>query len=319
VIQGETIVIKKALLALLFVICGVLLSQDATVIAQDVKATRAKAIAQADIQKGLKATNGIAGGESFQIVPDVVIRRRLAGPNNASVHSTATDGQNMTEVMVITDGSGTIMTGGTYVDQAPEYQKKDRTKGITGGVTHDVKAGDVIVVPAGTAHWFPKINGQVTMIEARLPVSAPAKFMTKAEVMKQVAAAPWGIGGQTYSIISASGPAKANSIGLRHREKGRGNDASIHSTGTDGVDATEVMIILDGGGTFMSDGTHVDTNPDYASKDRTKGITGGVSREVKAGDVLVYPPGTSHWFSNVSDQVTMIEVRLPGDVTKGNQ
>ena len=157
------------------------------------------------------------------------------------------------------------------------------------------------------------------MIEARLPVNAPAKFASKAEVMKAVAAADWGIGGQTYAIVPASEPTRANSVGFRHREKGRGNDASIHSTETDGVNATEVMIVLAGGGTFISDGKYVDTNPGYGKKDRTKGITGGVSREVKAGDVFVYPPGTSHWFSNIPDQVTMIEVRLPGDVTKGNQ
>ena len=51
---------------------------------------------------------------------------------------------------MITDGSGTIMTGGTYVDQASEYQKKDRAKGITGGVAREVKAGDVIVLPPGS-------------------------------------------------------------------------------------------------------------------------------------------------------------------------
>ena len=304
-------------LALFLVMCGALLSRDVAVLAQAGKATRAKYIPQADIQKGLTATNGIAGGQVFQIVPNLVIRRRLDGPNNASAHSLATDGEDVTEVVVITDGSGTFMTGGTFVDQASDYQKKERAKGITGGVARDVSAGDVIVIPPGTPHWFTKINRRVTMIEARVPVSAPAKFVSKAEVMTQVAAAPWGIGGQTYAIVPASGPARANSIGLRHREKGRPNDASIHSTDTDGVNATEIMIILDGGGTFVSEGTHVDTNPIYTSKDRATGITGGLSREVKAGDVLLYSPGTSHWFSNVSEQVTMIEIRLPGDVTTG--
>jgi len=315
-------VIRKAFVAMFCIVCSVLLSQDVTVMAQDVRTTRAKYISQADIQKGLgqvTATNGIPGGQAFQIVPNLVIRRRLAGPNNASIHSAATDGEDVTEVMVITDGSGTIMTGGTYVDEASEYQKKDRAKGITGGVAREVKAGDVIVLPPGTPHWFTKVNGRVTMIEVRLPVRAPAKFMSKTEVMTAVAAADWGIGGQTYVIIPASEPTRANSVGFRHREKGRPNDASIHSTETDGVNATEVMIVLDGGGTFISDGNYVDPNPAYGSKDRTKGITGGVSREVKAGDIILYPPGTSHWFSNIPDQVTMIEVRLPGDVTKGNQ
>jgi mannose-6-phosphate isomerase-like protein (cupin superfamily) len=44
----------------------------------------------------------------------------------------------------------------------------DRTKGITGGAAHDVKPRDAIVVPAGTPHWFRKINGHVTMLEIRI-------------------------------------------------------------------------------------------------------------------------------------------------------
>ena len=107
--------IRKAFVAMFCIVCSVLLSQDVTVMAQDVRTTRAKYISQADIQKGLgqvTATNGIPGGQAFQIVPNLVIRRRLEGPNNASIHSAATDGEDVTEVMVITDGSGTIMTGG---------------------------------------------------------------------------------------------------------------------------------------------------------------------------------------------------------------
>ena len=89
-------------------------------------------------------TNRLPGGQAFQIVPNLVIRRRLEGPNNASIHSAATDGADVTEVMAIPTVRGMIMTGGTYVDQASEYQKKDRAKGITGGVAREVKAGDVI-------------------------------------------------------------------------------------------------------------------------------------------------------------------------------
>ena len=313
---------RKALLARFFMGCGVLISQNSTVMAQNVMATGAKIISQADIQKGLGGAtpaNGLAGGQAFPIIPGVVVRRRLEGLNNASVHSTETDGVSATEVMVITGGSGTIMTGGTFVDQAADYQKKDRAKGITGGVTHDVKAGDVIVLPPGTPHWFTKINGQVTMVEARFPISTSPRFMTNAEVMQELGKAEWGIGGKTYAIIPTSKPTMANSVVIRHREKGRPNDASIHSTETDGVDATEVMVVLEGGGTFVTYGNHVDTNPDYRKKDRTKGITGGVTTEVKAGDILVYPPGTSHWFSNVFGQVTLLELRIPGDVTKGNK
>ena len=45
--------IRKALVAMFCIVCSVLLSQDVTVMAQDVRTTRAKYISQADIQKGL--------------------------------------------------------------------------------------------------------------------------------------------------------------------------------------------------------------------------------------------------------------------------
>ena len=164
--------IRKVFVALFLMVCGVLISHDVIVRAQDVMTTPAKFMSKAEILKGLDVgtpTNGIAGGQAVQIVPDLLIRRRLEGPNNASIHSTETDKVNATEVMVVLDGSGTFITGGNYVDTNPDYSKKDRAKGITGGVTHDVKSGDVVVIPPGTSHWFSKINGQVTMIEARFP------------------------------------------------------------------------------------------------------------------------------------------------------
>ena len=55
------------------------------------------------------------------------------------------------------------LTGGTMPDP------NDRTAGIKGGESHDVKPGDFIVIPPGTAHWFSRINGQITYLEIRLP------------------------------------------------------------------------------------------------------------------------------------------------------
>ena len=142
--------------------------------------------------------------------------------------------------------------------------------------------------------------------------TSPVKFFSKADVTQALAGTKWGIGGQTFPIIAATPPTMASSIIIRHREEGRPNDASVHSTETDKVNATEVGIILTGGGIFITGGDYVDTNPEYTKKDRTKGITGGVTRQVKAGDVVVIPPGTSHWFSKVNGEVTLIEARFPG-------
>jgi quercetin dioxygenase-like cupin family protein len=37
-----------------------------------------------------------------------------------------------------------------------------------------VKPGDFVVIPPGTAHWFSRIDGQITYLEVRLPGDALA-------------------------------------------------------------------------------------------------------------------------------------------------
>ena len=108
---------------------------------------------------------GAVGGQAVTIVPGMVLRRRMAGPNNASVHTAAGDKQDVTEVYEIVDGAGTFVTGGTFANPA------DRTAGIKGGESRRVAKGDFIVIPAGTTHWFSSIEGSITYLEARFPNS----------------------------------------------------------------------------------------------------------------------------------------------------
>ena len=42
---------------------------------------------------------------------------------------------------------------------------------IQGGVNHELKEGDVIVIPAGTPHWFSKINGSIVYLVIRIDPS----------------------------------------------------------------------------------------------------------------------------------------------------
>jgi len=105
---------------------------------------------------------GIVAGQSTQVVQagggQIIVRRRMAGPNNASVH------EDLTEVYQFVAGSGTLVTGGTLPDP------KDRTAGITGGVAQKVQPGDFVVLPPGTPHWFSQIDGSITYVETRFPV-----------------------------------------------------------------------------------------------------------------------------------------------------
>jgi mannose-6-phosphate isomerase-like protein (cupin superfamily) len=110
-----------------------------------------------------KPALGIVAGQTATVAPGVVVRRRQAGPNNASVHTAEGDKQDVTEIYQFLEGSGTFVTGGTMPDP------NNRTAGIRGGESHDVKPGDFVVIPPGTAHWFSAINGQITYLEIRLP------------------------------------------------------------------------------------------------------------------------------------------------------
>jgi hypothetical protein len=165
-------VTRKVLVGLFCIVSSGLMSHGFILMAQNTMTAPGKYVPKAQTMKGLDESKdplGIVAGQSSEIVPGVVVRRRLEGPNNASIHSTSTDGQDVTEIVEIIDGSGTFMTGGTWVDKTEPLKNKDRTKGIVGGESHEVKAGDFIVLPPGTAHWFSKVNGHVTMVEIRYP------------------------------------------------------------------------------------------------------------------------------------------------------
>ncbi len=92
-----------------------------------------------------------------EFAPEIFVRRRFASqPNNASIHPVRD------EIYHVIAGGGTLMTGGTVADPG------DRTAGLRGGETRQIRAGDVIVIPAGMPHWFSRIDGSITYMNIRL-------------------------------------------------------------------------------------------------------------------------------------------------------
>jgi uncharacterized protein GlcG (DUF336 family)/mannose-6-phosphate isomerase-like protein (cupin superfamily) len=77
-------------------------------------------------------------------------RREAQG--QAEVHARDTD------IIYVLDGSVTFVTGGTVVD--PKVTGEDEIRGsrIEGGTLQALNKGDVIVVPAGTPHWFYQVD-----------------------------------------------------------------------------------------------------------------------------------------------------------------
>jgi hypothetical protein len=87
-----------------------------------------------------------------------IVRRTT--PQGAIAHP---DG---TEVHHIVDGGGTLVTGGSIV-RPTTAGRGSAAATIDGGVTRHVAKGDVILIPAGTPHWYKELDGTITYLEVR--------------------------------------------------------------------------------------------------------------------------------------------------------
>ena len=76
-----------------------------------------------------------------------------------------------TEVHYIIEGSATVITGGIIMRPASAPAGRGGPPPtIEGGVTHHLTKGDVLVIPAGTPHWYKEVTSPVTYLEVRFDV-----------------------------------------------------------------------------------------------------------------------------------------------------
>lgn len=102
-------------------------------------------------------TSAVKNTDQYRI--NLVHRSKPAG---AIAHTVGT------EVHHVTEGAGTLVTGGTIVKAAG-----GGAASIQGGVSRRVAKGDVILIPENTPHWYKDIEGSITYLEVRFNVPAP--------------------------------------------------------------------------------------------------------------------------------------------------
>ncbi|HEX9895829.1 MAG TPA: heme-binding protein [Gemmatimonadales bacterium] len=73
---------------------------------------------------------------------------------------------------------------------------------------------------------------------------------------------------------------------------------------------TDIIHVLSGSATFVTGGTLTDGKMTGAGEIRGATVTGGETRTIKPGDVLVVPKGTPHWFKEVKGPLTYYVVKV---------
>src|SRR5262245_45988890 len=104
----------------------------------------------------------------------VVHRGKLAGPAPNSV----AEHHQVSEVYHVIDGAATIATGPELINAQERPADSDTVRLLNGPgsnaasirnpILTDLKAGDVLVIRAGTGHWFTKIDDHITYLMVRL-------------------------------------------------------------------------------------------------------------------------------------------------------
>ena len=116
----------------------------------------------------------------------MVHRTKLDQPAAGSV----AEHDHVSEVYHIISGSADLMTGPDLVNAQSRPLTNENVRVLNGpgsnadsirnGVTHHLKAGDAIIIPAGTGHWFTKIDNEITYIMIRIDPEKKVPFKDEA-------------------------------------------------------------------------------------------------------------------------------------------
>jgi mannose-6-phosphate isomerase-like protein (cupin superfamily) len=137
---------------------------------EELQAYLARAVAKKLVDQQVRAVD--IGKINLDV--GVVYRGKLASPENASV----AEHDLVSELYHIIEGTATLMLGPDLVDKKrrPETLETVRlfngpgnnATSIRNGVSYQLKPGDVVIIPAGTGHWFTKIDDHIKYLMVRI-------------------------------------------------------------------------------------------------------------------------------------------------------
>jgi mannose-6-phosphate isomerase-like protein (cupin superfamily) len=124
----------------------------------------------------------------------VVYRGKLdaPGPDSVAEHDL------VSEVYYIMSGSGTLVLGPDIANMKRRPADAETVRLFNGpgnngstirnGKTYNLKAGDMVVIPAGTGHWFTKIEDHLNYVMVRIDPDKATPLMDEAKSRAWLAA-----------------------------------------------------------------------------------------------------------------------------------
>jgi mannose-6-phosphate isomerase-like protein (cupin superfamily) len=117
----------------------------------------------------------------------VVYRGKLDAPSPQSV----AEHDLVSEVYYVMSGAGTLVLGPDIADMKRRPATAETVRLFNGpgnngstirnGKTYNLKPGDVVIIPAGTGHWFTKIEDHISYVMVRIDPDKVTPLMDEAK------------------------------------------------------------------------------------------------------------------------------------------
>jgi len=128
----------------------------------------------------------------------LVYRGKLDKPADLSV----AEHDQVSELYHIIEGTGTLVLGPEIVGAKRRPADSETVRMLNGpgqnaatinnGVTYNLKPGDVVIIPAGTGHWFTKIDDHIVYMMVRIDPDKVTPAKTETDSKQYLAKPPAG-------------------------------------------------------------------------------------------------------------------------------
>ena len=108
-------------------------------------------------------------------------------------------------------------------------------------------------------------------------------------------------------------PARTNGTPLLETKKFRILMSSHDTPGQSEIHLkdTDIIYCFEGEAEFVTGGKAIDTKETAPNELRGTSISGGETRKIKGGDILIIPKGVPHWFKSIQSPFRYSVVKIP--------